>query len=55
MDWSKILRDAGIPEPPGRPELVEQLQREAAIRAANPQQQGASKRKQKQTNGRRRK
>jgi hypothetical protein len=28
MDWDKILRDAGIPEPPGRAETI------AAIKAA---------------------
>lgn len=28
MDWGRILRDAGIPEPPGRVELVERLEKE---------------------------
>jgi len=55
MDWSEILRKAGIPEPPGRPELVEQLRQEAADREANPQPPAAPKRKRKQTGRRRRK
>jgi hypothetical protein len=38
MDWTKILADAGIPEPPGRQEIVEQLAflKEAAAFKPNP-------------------
>lgn len=25
MDWTRLLADAGIPEPPGRAEVLEQL------------------------------
>lgn len=25
MDWTKIMSDAGIPEPPGREDLVQQI------------------------------
>jgi len=25
MDWSKIMADAGIPDPPGRDELVQKI------------------------------
>jgi hypothetical protein len=40
MDWTKILADNGIPEPPGRPELIEQLKGE-------PQPEPKQKRKRK--------
>jgi len=37
MDWDKILREAGIPEPPGRAETI------AAIKAAKAAKDAAQK------------
>lgn len=31
MDWSDLLAKAGIAEPPGRPELIEQLRVERDV------------------------
>lgn len=34
MDWTKILADAGIPEPPGRAEAIELAKADIAARYA---------------------
>lgn len=33
-DWTKILADAGIPEPVGRPELIQKIREEMAAELA---------------------
>lgn len=47
MDWTVLLAKAGIAEPPGRPELVEQMrkEREELVEAGGQQQPVKRKRK----------
>ena len=33
MDWTRLLADAGIPEPPGRAEAIERLRQRSEARA----------------------
>lgn len=49
MDWERILRDAGIPEPPGRPELVARLRAEREERLAQGGEAAAKPKKRRQT------
>lgn len=49
MDWAVLLVKAGIEEPPGRPELVEQIRRERA--ELNPAEQQQHPKKRRRTRG----
>lgn len=47
MDWTVLLAKAGIAEPPGRPELVEQMREERDLVEGVEGQQQPVKRKRK--------
>lgn len=49
MDWAVLLAKGGIPEPPGRPELVEQIRREREER--DPAEQQLPPKKRRRTRG----
>tara|TARA_Y100000401_G_scaffold87964_1_gene73492 strand:- start:1357 stop:1509 length:153 start_codon:yes stop_codon:yes gene_type:complete len=36
MDWSEILKQGGVPEPPGRKEALERAKERSRARAAKP-------------------
>tara|TARA_Y100000361_G_scaffold6527_1_gene5563 strand:+ start:270 stop:422 length:153 start_codon:yes stop_codon:yes gene_type:complete len=47
MDWSEILKQGGVPEPPGRKEALERAVKRSDAKAARPKPKPKAKPKRK--------